>query len=705
MHGVSQGGQGGAGPAPEQDLGQVPALAALAARLLHAPWAVVGLEGEQGTSWVRVAGDGVAAPGRPAQQRWARAAVEGGALVLPDLTRAPTGVAGPGAGVCSWATAAVHAPDGRRVGCLGVADDVARAWSADDLETLRVLAGAAASEVALRQALRAARQGRSASRAPAEAADLLLGVLDPQEVLQALTGLAAPGLASWCTAWVPEGGALRVAAGSAADGSAVHWPDVDLAGGSLSARAFRTRVPQAEDDLTAHLARTAQDEAIAERSARLDVAAAYAVPLLVQGAPVGVLTLMRHRGEPPFGEADRRSAEQLAARAAVALSAALQQAQHRHTAEVLQRSLLPVLPVLPELELASAYRPAGGTEVGGDFFDAVDLGAGRVALCIGDVMGRGVRAAAVMGQLRTAVRAYARLDVPPARLLAQLNALVDELPDAQLATCFYGVLDVAAGTLTYASAGHLAPLLRRDGAASVLAGPVGGAAGLRRAPVRRGGPARPARRPALPLHRRPRRGPRPRPRRGAAPGRRGAGRGRRQRRRAAWPTAASGSSTWSPAGRRTTSRCCSCSCPAPAPPRPVRRGSASSRCPAGARPWSGTCGTGPAGRCAAGTPTSTWSARRRWWSASWSRTRCCTACRPVRVRLRSAGEALSVEVFDQGHVLPDRGEGEPEEESGRGLLLVEVLANRWGSRASGTGKVVWAELPLPDAVGAAEGPA
>ena len=69
---------------------------------------------------------------------------------------------------------------------------------------------------------------------------------------------------------------------------------------------------------------------------------------------------------------------------------------------------------------------------------------------------------------------------------------------------------------------------------------------------------------------------------------------------------------------------------------------------------------------------------------------------PVRVRLRSAGDALSVEVFDQGHVLPARRRGEPDEESGRGLLLVEVLSARWGSRASATGKVVWAELPLPE---------
>lgn len=68
---------------------------------------------------------------------------------------------------------------------------------------------------------------------------------------------------------------------------------------------------------------------------------------------------------------------------------------------------------------------------------------------------------------------------------------------------------------------------------------------------------------------------------------------------------------------------------------------------------------------------------------------------PVRVRLRSAGGALSVEVSDRGRVLPDRGRGEPDEESGRGLLLVEVLTARWGRRATAAGKVVWAELTLP----------
>jgi len=75
---------------------------------------------------------------------------------------------------------------------------------------------------------------------------------------------------------------------------------------------------------------------------------------------------------------------------------------------------------------------------------------------------------------------------------------------------------------------------------------------------------------------------------------------------------------------------------------------------------------------------------------------------PVRLRLRSAAGRLSIEVFDRGDLLPDRGRVGPEDESGRGLLMVEVLADGWGSRASAPGKVVWAELPLPGAVGVGE---
>ncbi|MET7382211.1 SpoIIE family protein phosphatase [Streptomyces sp. NPDC005526] len=143
--------------------------------------------------------------------------------------------------------------------------------------------------------------------------------------------------------------------------------------------------------------------------------------------------------------------------------------RQRETAVTLQRSLLPqVLEQPDDLRIAATYQP-GGTEaaVGGDWYDVITLGGGRTALVIGDVMGRGVRAAAVMGQLRTAVRAYARLDLPPHEVLQLLDGLAAEIDANQIATCVYAVHDPNEGRLVYASAGHL-PILVRDENGTVL---------------------------------------------------------------------------------------------------------------------------------------------------------------------------------------------------------------------------------------------
>lgn len=143
--------------------------------------------------------------------------------------------------------------------------------------------------------------------------------------------------------------------------------------------------------------------------------------------------------------------------------------RQRETAVTLQRSLLPQeLEEPDDLRIAATYQP-GGTEaaVGGDWYDVITLGGGRTALVIGDVMGRGVRAAAVMGQLRTAVRAYARLDLPPHEILQLLDGLAMEIDANQIATCVYAIHDPNEGRLVYASAGHL-PILVRDESGVVL---------------------------------------------------------------------------------------------------------------------------------------------------------------------------------------------------------------------------------------------
>ncbi|WP_375475782.1 SpoIIE family protein phosphatase [uncultured Jatrophihabitans sp.] len=155
--------------------------------------------------------------------------------------------------------------------------------------------------------------------------------------------------------------------------------------------------------------------------------------------------------------------EQRAAEIELAAAHAEREAAAREhaIATELQQSLLPPRSFhAPHLEIAAYYR-AGveGTQVGGDWQDVIDLGDGRTALVIGDVMGRGVRAAAVMGQLRAAVRAYARLALPPARVVRLLDETVREISADTIVTCVYAVFDPARQTLDYCNAGHLPPLL------------------------------------------------------------------------------------------------------------------------------------------------------------------------------------------------------------------------------------------------------
>jgi len=159
--------------------------------------------------------------------------------------------------------------------------------------------------------------------------------------------------------------------------------------------------------------------------------------------------------------------EQRRAEQALASASALREAAAREhsIADELQRSLLPERSFdLEHLDVATYYR-AGveGTQVGGDWYDIIELGAGRTALVVGDVMGRGVTAAAGMGQLRSAVRAFAKLDLPATEVLEYLDAIVQDLGRDQIVTCLYAVFDSTDQTLQYANAGHLPLLLTRPG--------------------------------------------------------------------------------------------------------------------------------------------------------------------------------------------------------------------------------------------------
>ncbi|MFD5318957.1 SpoIIE family protein phosphatase [Streptomyces sp. NPDC127098] len=218
------------------------------------------------------------------------------------------------------------------------------------------------------------------------------------------------------------------------------------------------------------------------------------VPMRARGVTLGVAMLARHRRPEPFVHDDVLLAEEIAARAAVCVDNARRYTREREVALTLQRNLLPrVLPSPTAVATASRYRPAAPhTGVGGDWFDVIQLSGARVALVVGDVVGHGVQASATMGRLRTAVRTLADVDLPPDELLTHLDDLVARLAmetgDQEAAgdvgaTCLYAVYDPVSRICQLARAGHPPPLvLPPDGAAPevlrVPAGPPLGVGGL-----------------------------------------------------------------------------------------------------------------------------------------------------------------------------------------------------------------------------------
>ncbi|QKG21871.1 SpoIIE family protein phosphatase [Actinomadura verrucosospora] len=201
-----------------------------------------------------------------------------------------------------------------------------------------------------------------------------------------------------------------------------------------------------------------------------------ALPLLAAGAPIGVLRFAFTRTR-FLTEDEQVFLEALAGQCALAVERALLFEREHRTAEQLQRSLLPGdLPSSPELRMAARYDPVTRhVQVGGDWYDVFKLPGGRLAVVLGDVMGKGVLAAAIMGRVRNALRALALTDPRPAAVLSGLDRLFSATEDAeQFTTVAYLVIDPASGQGLYTSAGHPPPLLlpagRPPGLSDVEAG-------------------------------------------------------------------------------------------------------------------------------------------------------------------------------------------------------------------------------------------
>jgi anti-sigma regulatory factor (Ser/Thr protein kinase)/putative methionine-R-sulfoxide reductase with GAF domain len=182
------------------------------------------------------------------------------------------------------------------------------------------------------------------------------------------------------------------------------------------------------------------------------------VPLVAEGEVVGVLHV-GSLGDRDFTSEDTDLLQRAGDRAALAIHARISE-RERGLAEELQRSLLPQrLPSFPGMHVAARYAPAASALVGGDWYDSFVTRRGMLCLAIGDVVGRGFRAAAVMAQLRSGLRAYALDERSPLEVIERLNTLLRQLEPGRTATLVYIVLDPLSNTLEIVSAANAPPVL------------------------------------------------------------------------------------------------------------------------------------------------------------------------------------------------------------------------------------------------------
>jgi serine phosphatase RsbU (regulator of sigma subunit) len=367
---------------------------------------------------------------------------------------------------------------GSVVGAIGLSFVPARHLDDAETELLDILANACAQSIGRITAQEDA--GRQAAKLAflAETATELAGSLDYQATLGRVARLAVPTFADWCAIDVVDDGRLRRLAVAHVDPAKVQLahelaerypPDPEGPHGAW--QVLRTGRSELIAEITDEMITAAAvDEEHAAIARALRLRSAVTVPLVARKRVLGVITWATAESERRFTLDDLVLAEQLAKRAAVSLDNAELYSQTLAAAVQLQRAVLPdALASSSEWELGHHYRPAGRTEVGGDFYDVVELDDGRLMMFIGDVMGRGVGAAASMAQVRAAVRAYAALDPAPALVLDHLDAMFEHYGSEQLVTLLCMLADPSTDTLTVANAGHPQPvLLRSDGSAHQL---------------------------------------------------------------------------------------------------------------------------------------------------------------------------------------------------------------------------------------------
>ena len=366
--------------------------------------------------------------------------------------------------------------DRRPIGLLSVGFAAARRFSPEERAFLAGVAGQCAQALERARLHAATVEDGRRSAFMAEAGRALDAVQGLDERVDRLLALVVPALADWAALVRADGAdghpVVAQAEAEGADATELSWPSLPAPLHQATTRVLRSgRVvvgggAPGPDGRGRGRSRPPTPSETAARSYA-------AVPLRVAGGDAAALVLVRTRVDPAFGSGDEPFLLELADLAGLALENARLYERERDVAQTLQRSLLAGAPPTdPRFEVAACYRPAvDSLEVGGDWHDAAWIDDDRLAIVVGDVVGRGIEAASAMGQLRSAVRALALSGLGPARLLERLDAFVEPLEAAQMATVAYVEVDLAAGRLRLACAGHPPPmLLGPDGELEVLWG-------------------------------------------------------------------------------------------------------------------------------------------------------------------------------------------------------------------------------------------
>jgi len=360
----------------------------------------------------------------------------------------------------------VHDDEGRLTNFVGVQNDVTERKRVEEERDLLL----AREQLARAEAVRARRR---LSLLAAAGPTLASASLDHEATLQKISRLAVPELADWCLVdLMDEDGRVSQAAAAHADPEmedlllelSEHRRFGEDDPGS-TARVLRTGRPVLVPEVAEVAAEEMEDGEHSRLVRKLRPRSVMAMPLLARGRTLGAMTLVSSDPGRHYDEEDLSFAENLAYRCALAVDNARLYRERSFIARTLQQSILPDLPELPGLEVGTEYLPMGEeNEVGGDFYDLIEVKDGGCLAVIGDARGKGPVAAAVTALARYTIRAVALGSDSPSAVLASLNeAMLRQLSDYQFCTAVCIRLRSEDGGLglTVARGGHPTPLILR----------------------------------------------------------------------------------------------------------------------------------------------------------------------------------------------------------------------------------------------------